>query len=284
MPADPTQLPPAGLPRLTAVMAQLRAREGGCPWDLEQTLATLRTYLLEESHELVEASDGLGQAQQWLPDQPLPAVDPQAVALFLEELGDVQLQVAFQSQIASELGWFDANDVATAIADKMIRRHPHVFVTDVAPPTTPGEVKTRWEAQKRKEGKGALDGVPKSLPALLRGQRMGDKAARIGFDWPDSTGVWAKVQEELAELQEAEQSGDPARMQDELGDVLFALTSLARHLGVDAEMGLRGTLDKFDRRFRYVEREADSQWGKDHRASLDELEALWLQAKAAERV
>ena len=272
--------------RLIAVMGQLRAAEGGCPWDLAQSLASLRAFLVEESHELLDASDQLGPAQHWVPPASKPEADPAAIALFREELGDVLLQIAFQSQIAKELGWFDAHDVATGIANKMIRRHPHVFAVDAEPlqaPTTPDDVKVRWEAQKRKEGKGALDGVPRSLPGLLRGQRMGEKAARIGFDWPDAQGCWDKVDEELAELREAAASGDPTAMQDELGDVLFALTSLARHLGVDAELGLRGTLDKFERRFRYVEQQADARWGNQHRASLDELESLWQEAKANER-
>lgn len=275
-----------GMDRLIAVMGRLRAAEGGCPWDLEQSLASLRAFLIEESHELLDASDRLGPAQHWVPPAAVPPADPAAIALFREELGDVLLQIAFQSQIAKELGWFDASDVASGIADKMIRRHPHVFAAGddaSAAPDSPGEVKVRWEAQKRKEGKGALDGVPRSLPGLLRGQRMGEKAARIGFDWPDASGCWDKVAEELAELREAAQSGDQTAMQDELGDVLFALTSLARHLGVDAELGLRGTLDKFERRFRYVEQQADARWGNQHRASLEQLEALWQEAKAVER-
>ncbi len=265
-------------------MSRLRA-PGGCPWDREQSLATLRTYLIEESHELLEAIDGLGEAGRRdavAIEAGAAQADPAAVADLREELGDVLLQVAFQSQIARECGWFDLDAVAHGIADKMIRRHPHVFGEAVA--DNAGEVRDRWEQQKRQEGKGALDGVPSSLPGLLRAQRVGDKAARIGFDWPDATGVWAKIHEEMAELREAEAQGDRAAMQDELGDLLFAMANLARHLGVDAELGLRQTLDRFTNRFGHVERQAESQWGRQHKASLDELEALWQEAKQLEKL
>ncbi len=275
-------LPDEGFARLVAVMARLRAPEDGCPWDREQTLATLRTYLVEESHELLDAIDALGADAKALPaDLPRLDADPKLTAELREELGDVLLQVVFQSRIAQESGWFTADDVARGIAEKMIRRHPHVFAD--AQPTTAGHVRASWEQIKRKEGKSALAGVPRNLPALLRGQRMGEKAARIGFDWPDVEPVLAKVDEELLELREAMASGDRAAMADELGDLLFALTSLARHLQVDAEQALRGTLDKFTRRFGYVEREAEIRYGSDHHSTLDELEALWQEAKRAER-
>ncbi|MBI5607512.1 MAG: nucleoside triphosphate pyrophosphohydrolase [Deltaproteobacteria bacterium] len=265
-------------------MAQLRA-PGGCPWDREQSLATLRTYLIEESHELLDAIDGLAEAGQRdavTIEAGAIQADPAAVADLREELGDVLLQVAFQSQIARECGWFDLDAVAHGIADKMIRRHPHVFGAATAEHA--GEVRDRWEQQKRQEGKGALDGVPKNLPGLLRAQRIGDKAARIGFDWPDASGPWAKIHEEMAELREAEARGDRAAMQDELGDLLFAMANLARHLGVDAELGLRQTLDRFTNRFGHVERQAESRWGREHKASLDELENLWQEAKQLEKL
>lgn len=278
---DPADLPDEGFSRLVAVMAHLRAPDG-CPWDRAQTLATLRTYLLEESHELLDAIDGLGDAGRALPaDLPLPDADPVLVAQLREELGDVLLQVVFESRIAQEAGWFDAIDVARGIADKMVRRHPHVFGD--ADAETAADVSRNWEQLKRREGKGALAGVPRNLPALLRGQRMGDKAARIGFDWPEASAVLLKVDEELAELREAMASGDRAAMADELGDLLFALTSLARHLEVDAEQSLRGTLDKFTRRFGYVEQQIEARHGREHRASLDALEALWQEAKRLER-
>ncbi len=281
---DPAHLPQDGFARLTDVMASLRAPVGGCPWDREQTLATLRAYLIEESYELLEAIDGLGAAAHALPaDAPFTA-DPAALAHFREELGDVLLQIAFQSRIAEEMGWFTADDVARGIADKMVRRHPHVFVTaESAHHETSAEVLDAWEQRKRQDGKGALDGVPLNLPALLRGQRMGEKAARIGFDWPNVTSVLAKVDEELLELRDALKSGDKVHIAEELGDLIFALTSLARHAGVDAEQAARGTLDKFTRRFRHVEQGVEARHGKAYRASLDELERLWQEAKALER-
>ncbi len=270
-----------GFDRLVAVMAALRA-PGGCPWDREQSLASLRAYLVEESHELLDAIAALGPAATATAvDLPVTA-DPVAVAQLREELGDVLLQVAFQSQIAHENSWFDLDSVAAGIADKMIRRHPHVFEPSQAVATS-GEVRDRWEQQKRKEGKGALDGVPRALPALLRAQRVADKAARIGFDWPDAEAVWPKVAEELGELRTAAQSGDKAAMHDELGDVLFAVANLARHLGLDAENGLRDALDKFSRRFAHVERAVHARHGLQQQASPDELDELWQQAKALER-
>lgn len=296
---NPATLPEPGFARLVAVMACLRAPEGGCPWDREQTLATLRAYLIEESYELLDALDDLGPAARALPaDLPwpvassesvepkaLPAPDAAAVAQFREELGDVLLQIAFQSQIAAEAGWFTADDVARGIADKMVRRHPHVFGEGNAQGdvSTPAQVTSQWEQIKRKEGKGALAGVPRHLPGLLRGQRMGEKAARIGFDWRSPADVLPKVDEELAELRAAIAGGDRDSVQEELGDLLFALTSLARHLDVDAEQALRGTLDKFSRRFAHVETQAELRHGREAQAGLDELEALWQEAKALER-
>ncbi|MSQ82999.1 MAG: nucleoside triphosphate pyrophosphohydrolase [Myxococcales bacterium] len=262
-------------------MAALRAVDG-CPWDREQSLASLRAYLIEEAHELLDAIAALGPAAQATAGEP-PQRPPQpAIDQLREELGDVLLQVAFQSQIAHEYGWFNLDSVADAIAAKMIRRHPHVFEAD-AQVASAGEVRDRWEQQKRKEGKGALDGVPRNLPALLRAQRMADKAARIGFDWPDAAAVWPKVHEELAELQHAWEQGDRPAMQEELGDALFAVANLARHLGLDAELSLRDALDKFSTRFGHVERAVTERHGAQHRADADELEQLWQQAKALER-
>lgn len=280
---DTNTLPVQGFDRLVAVMACLRAPVGGCPWDREQTLATLRAYLVEESYELIDAIDDLGPASTSLPADFAQhgGTNLRMIAQFREELGDVLLQIAFQSQIAKELGWFDADAVATGIADKMIRRHPHVFGDlEVADSST---VLRNWEQTKRQEGKGALSGVPRNLPALLRGQRMGEKAARIGFDWQKPNEVLEKVDEELAELREAIASQDSAHIAEELGDLLFALTSLARHLEVDAEQALRGTLDKFTRRFSHVEASIEAAHGKAHRASADVLDALWREAKGLEK-
>ncbi|MSP92129.1 MAG: nucleoside triphosphate pyrophosphohydrolase [Myxococcales bacterium] len=265
-------------------MACLRGPDGGCPWDRTQTLESLRAFLIEESHELLDAIDALGGAARLLPaDLPqAPAEVPTAaVAQFREELGDVLLQVVFESRIAEEAGWFGAADVARGIADKMIRRHPHVFAG--AATGSPQDVVDRWEQQKRSEGKGALDGVPRQMPALLRAQRIAEKAARIGFDWPDRAGVLAKIDEETAELHEAMAAGDPGRIADEFGDVLFAWSNLARHLGVDGEQALRRTLDRFQSRFAHVEKQADAAYGRAHRASLAELDGWWNEAKRLER-
>jgi len=270
-----------GFDRLVAVMAALRASDG-CPWDREQSLASLRAYLVEECHELIDAIAALGPAANATAIEVPVAANPAAVAQLREELGDVLLQVAFQSQIAHENGWFDLDAVAAGIADKMVRRHPHVFDPDTRL-SSAGEVRDRWEQQKRQEGKGALDGVPRALPALLRAQRVADKAARIGFDWPDAEAVWPKVHEELAELRLAAQGGDKAAMHDELGDVLFAVANLARHLGLDAEHALRDGLDKFSRRFAHVERAVHQRHGLQQRASAEELDELWTAAKALER-
>lgn len=284
---DPTTLPTEGFARLCAVMAALRDPVGGCPWDLEQTLASLRAYLIEESYELIDAIDALGAPSRAagtdLPIAMGDRVSEAQVAAFREELGDVLLQISFQSQIAKEAGWFDAESVARGIADKMIRRHPHVFDADAAKADSSQVVLQRWEQQKRREGKGALDGVPRNLPALLRAQRVGEKAARIGFDWENAAQVLPKIDEELAELREAIAGADKQAVSDELGDLLFALASLGRHLGVDAEQALRGTLDRFTQRFGHVERSVEERHGKAHRAPLDELEALWQDAKAIER-
>lgn len=280
----PADLPQAGFARLVAVMAALRAPVGGCPWDREQTLATLRPYLLEESHELLDAIDNLHAGSQWLPGAVVPPVEADKVAHFREELGDVLLQIAFQSRVAEECGWFTADDVARGIADKMVRRHPHVFAGgEVEHHDNAKDVLNAWEQRKRKEGKGALDGVPRNLPALLRGQRIGEKAARIGFDWPDLAGVLDKVDEEIAELREALAAGDKDHIAEELGDVFFALASLARHAGVDAEQAARGTLDKFTRRFAHVEATLEARHGKEFRADAEELEGLWQEAKVIER-
>src|SRR4051794_926019 len=204
------------LPRLVQIMQRLLAPDG-CPWDREQTLESLRTYVIEEAHEVVDAIDRGGPED------------------LREELGDLLLQIVFQSELARAKGWFGPDDVVTAIVDKLVRRHPHVF-GDVKVSGT-AEVLEHWEQLKAKEkaGRGVLDGVPKALPALLRATRVGEKAARVGFDWPDLAGAREKVNEELAELDAAVHSEDRQRMEDELGDVLFSLVSVARKLDVDPE-------------------------------------------------
>ena len=248
------------LPELVEIMQRLLAPDG-CPWDREQTLESLRPYVIEEAHEVVDA------------------IDRGAPEELREELGDLLLQIVFQAELARAAGWFGPNDVVRAICDKLVRRHPHVFGEQKVSGTA--EVLANWEQIKAKEkaGRGVLEGVPKALPALLRAARVGEKAARVGFDWPDLPGARAKVDEELAELDVAMAGQDRERMEHELGDVLFALVSVARKLDLDPEAALRGTLDRFGQRVRWVENHVAEQ-GQDLTA-LDAaaLDLLWNQAK-----
>lgn len=250
------------LPELVEVMRTLLGPEG-CPWDRAQTLESLRPYVVEEAHEVVCAIDG---------GRPEP---------LREELGDLLFQIVFQAELARRKGWFGLDDVIRGIAAKMERRHPWVFGDEEAGEA--GDVLHRWEAQKAKEkqARGALGGVPVALPALLRALRVGEKAAAHGYDWSDAAGVRAKVDEELAELDEALASGDGAEAERELGDVLFALASLGRKRGLDPEAALRGTLDRFSTRFRHAEQAAEAQ-GTCLR-DLDDAarDALWEDAKAS---
>ncbi len=252
----------AALEHLLSVVARLRAPDG-CPWDRAQTTTSMAPHLLEEAHEAVEA---------------LRRTDDAAAS---EELGDVLMNVLMIAQIAAERGAFDAGVVARGIADKLVRRHPHVFGTATA--VDAGTAFANWEAVKQAERatapgarKGLLDGVPASLPALLKAQRVGEKAARVGFDWPDRTGPRAKVDEELRELDEALHDGDADAIAAELGDVLFSVVNLGRHAGVSAELALQGTVDRFRERFASVERALD---GNVAGTPLDELERLWQRAK-----
>ncbi len=224
----------ATLPRLVEVMRRLLAPDG-CPWDREQTLATLRPFVIEEAHEVVDAIDSGSPAE------------------LREELGDLLMQIVFQSALTERQGWFGLDDVVDGICEKLVRRHPHVFGDTQVSGTD--EVLTNWEKLKaaEKKDRGVLDGLPRSLPALLRAVRIGEKAARVGYDWPDLSGVRTKVDEELAELDLALDGDDAARVQEELGDVLFALASLARKRGVDPEAALRGTLDRFTSRVQSAE-------------------------------
>ena len=248
-------------------MGRLRA-PGGCPWDSEQTLESLKPYLIEEAYETLEA---------------LEAGDP---AKHCEELGDLLLQIVFQAEICAQAKTFDAADVANGISQKLIRRHPHVFGEFHAKDAA-GALKS-WEAVKAKErqGKvGRLDGVPKSMPALLRAFRTSEKAAAIGFDWPDLASVAQKVEEEWKELGEAQTVATDeraARVQEEFGDLLFALTSYARHLGVDPEGALRAATDKFSRRFKHVEADLQALGKSDQKLPIEELERLWRAAKDTE--
>ena len=255
-----------GVKRLYEVMRQLRA-PGGCPWDREQTLQTLKPCLLEETYELLEAMDG------------------QDLALHVEELGDVLLQVVFQCAIREEEGLFTLNDVAQALAEKLVRRHPHVFGDAVA--STSGQVLRNWEAIKQTEkgkapDRSAIDGVPASLPALLKAQRIQSKASRVGFDWKDATGATDKIEEELAELKEAMASGDKGKVAEEMGDLLFSAVNTCRFVDVDAESALEGTSRKFARRFREVERRVRDQGRTLNECTLAEMDAIWDEVKVQE--
>ncbi|UJR80459.1 nucleoside triphosphate pyrophosphohydrolase [Sandaracinus amylolyticus] len=258
----------AALPRFVAVMRRLLG-PGGCPWDREQTFETMRPFVVEEAHEVVDAID---------------RGSPDALR---EELGDLLMQIVFLAELARARGWFGPDDVVDAISDKMIRRHPHVFGDAKA--STPAEVLERWERDKAREKgasgepKGALDGVPVAMPGLLRAVRIGDKAARVGYDWPDAEGARAKITEELAELDEAAASGDATRTEEELGDLLFAIASWSRKKTIDPEAALRGALDRFTHRFREAERIAHDEGRPLAERSADELDALWRRVKARAR-
>jgi MazG family protein len=253
---------------LIKVMERLRHPQQGCPWDREQTFATIAPYTLEEAYEVAEAIARADMAE------------------LRDELGDLLFQVVFHAQMAREAGHFDFDDVVRAIVDKMVRRHPHVFadvqVADAAEQTR------RWEAQKAEEraakGGGAapsvLDGVAVALPALVRAEKLQKRAARVGFDWPDVAGPLAKVHEEIGEVEAELRQGAPReQVAGEIGDLLFAVVNLARHSGVDAEAALRGASLKFERRFRHVE-QALRDDGRDlSQATLEEMDALWETAK-----
>ncbi len=252
----------AKLAELVEIMRRLLAPDG-CPWDREQTLETLRPFVIEEAHEVVDA------------------IDRKDLEDLCEELGDLQLQIVFQAALAERAGAFGIDDVVSAICTKMVRRHPHVFGDEDAKDS--GEVLARWEELKAKEkaGRGVLDGVPRAMPALLRAQRVGEKAAHIGLDWPDVQGPRDKLDEELRELDEAIAQGDKHAMQGELGDVLFALVSVARKHGLDAEAALRGTLDRFSARTERVEALLRERALDPRQLPAAELDALWREAKEA---
>ncbi|WP_395711330.1 nucleoside triphosphate pyrophosphohydrolase [Reyranella sp.] len=272
--ARPTveSLPAEPLARLLAVMAWLRDRRHGCPWDIEQSFRTIAPYTIEEAYEVADA----------IARGDLPALK--------EELGDLLLQVVYHAQMAHEAGAFDFTDVAAAIADKMVDRHPHVF-GDAKVATAEAQT-VSWEARKAAERAakksddarpaGALDGIALALPALLRAEKIQKRAARVGFDWKDTAPVIDKIEEELDELRAELARGTVAqdRLTDELGDVLFAVANLARHLKIDPEAALRATNDKFERRFRYIERRLAEGGRTPSNATLEEMEALWQEAKS----
>jgi ATP diphosphatase len=251
----------ADITPLTDIMARLRDRETGCPWDIEQNFASIAPYTIEEAYEVADA------------------IERNDLDALKDELGDLLLQVAFHSQMASELGVFDMQDVVNGICDKMVRRHPHVFAGITA---NSHEVPDNWETIKAAERSGdedvsALAGVALALPALLRAQKIQKRAARTGFDWPDQSGAREKIIEELEEVKEATSI---AHVTEEIGDLLFAVVNFARFHKVDAEFALKQASAKFERRFRDMEMSAGDAFAG---LSLDDKEALWQQAKAKEK-
>jgi MazG family protein len=249
---------------LLKVMAALRDPQGGCPWDREQDFATIVPYTIEEAYEVADAI-----ARNDLDE-------------LRDELGDLLFQVVFHARMAEEAGAFDFGDVVRAIVEKMIRRHPHVFAEEEV---ADAEAQTRaWEKLKEKERKAKaqhslLDGVALGLPALSRAQKLQKRAARAGFDWPAIDGVLAKIQEELDEVKAEIEKGDDEALAAEVGDLLFVCVNLARYAGVDPEGALRGTNEKFERRFRHIEQSLQRLGREFEQCSLEEMEALWEEAK-----
>ena len=267
---------------LLTLMTVLRDREQGCPWDIKQDWDSIVPHTLEEAYEVADAIER--RAFEELPG----------------ELGDLLFQVVYYAQFGAEEQRFDFHDIVDTLTAKMLRRHPHVFpdgtLASRRPPgVSADEVKTqqvnsRWEALKADEraeratqAPSVLDDVPRTLPALSRAAKLSKRAARVGFDWPDAEGVLAKIREELEEVEEALAAGDRLHAQDEVGDLLFAVTNLARTLGADPEQCLRSTNAKFERRFRYVERALAETERPLNEASLDEMESHWQAAKAQEQ-
>lgn len=276
MPDDILQGDLQRIEKLLEIMARLRAPVGGCPWDLEQDFKSIAPYTIEEAYEVAEAIE-LGDRAE-----------------LRDELGDLLLQVVFHAQMASEEGSFTFGDVVQAINEKMIRRHPHVFGDEEA--RNAGAVKGRWEeikaaekaakksAASKPDKQSLLDDVPYALPALVRAVKLQDKAARVGFDWPDISLVIEKLNEEMLEVsQELAKGGDADRLEDEMGDLLFVYANLARHLKVDPEAALRRANAKFRRRFGRIEDWLAEQGKRPEDSTLEEMDALWNAAKREER-
>jgi MazG family protein len=263
---------------LLAVMAALRTPVTGCPWDLEQTFSTIAPYTIEEAYEVAEAIERADMGE------------------LKEELGDLLLQVVYHSRLAEEAGAFDFADVVAAITEKMIRRHPHVFGDETA--RSAGMAKGLWEELKAAEirakaasappddtvpAQSVLDSVPTGLPALTRAVKLQDKAARVGFDWPSLAPVFAKLKEELAELEAVLAEGQQSKIAEEFGDLLFVIANVGRHLRIDPEAALRSANAKFIRRFRHIEARLAAMGKTPDRSDLEEMDALWDEAKAHER-
>jgi tetrapyrrole methylase family protein/MazG family protein len=257
----------AQLEKLLGVMAELRG-EQGCPWDKQQTHISLKPCLLEETYELLEALD---------------EGDPKKLR---EELGDLLLQVVFHSQIADEQGRFTMEDVVRQLIEKLVRRHPYVFAGEPLPDNAAAVLKQRLQIKANEkndgENKSALGNVPKAMPALARAQSVSRRAAHVGFEWPDIAQVWEKVEEEIGELKEARAAGDQRRTGEELGDLLFTMVNVARFLDVEAEEVLAQTVDRFTRRFHYMEAKLGEENKTLEQASLAEMEQYWQAAKQIE--
>jgi len=258
----------SSITRLLQIMARLRDPQRGCPWDLEQTFRTIAPYTIEESYEVADA------------------IERDDLAALRGELGDLLFQVVFHAQLASEQAAFGFDDVVAAICDKLERRHPHVFgaarIDNAAAQTV------AWEEQKRLEreraGASVLDDVPLALPALTRANKLGKRAALVGFEWPDVSGALDKLDEELGELRNEVAAGaGEAHVANELGDVLFCVVNICRYLKIDPETALRGANAKFERRFGYVERRLREQGRSPTEATLEEMDKLWDEGKTREK-
>jgi ATP diphosphatase len=275
--------PSRELSRLVEIMARLRDPKTGCPWDIVQDFSTIKNYTIEEAYEVADA------------------IEREDFEDLRDELGDLLLQPVYHAQMASERGLFDIGDVIEAVTTKMIRRHPHVFGPDAAENAAAAAV--RWDAIKaqeragkaaRRAGKAArrggeaapslLDDVPQVLPALARAEKLAKRAASVGFDWPDTASVLSKVDEELGEVAQAVLAEDKTQIAEELGDLLFAVANLARHLGVDAEAALRDANSKFARRFAYVEARAREDEVTLNEAGLQRLDGYWNEVRAQDKV
>jgi tetrapyrrole methylase family protein/MazG family protein/ATP diphosphatase len=258
----------SSIDRLLSIMSRLRDRDRGCPWDREQTFRTIAPYTIEEAYEVADA------------------IERDDVHALRDELGDLLFQVVFHSQMASEQGAFTFDDVAAAISEKLERRHPHVFGD--ARIDSAAEQTVAWDEQKRREraakAQGVLADVPLALPALTRANKLGKRAAQVGFEWPGVSGALDKLTEELAELRQEIARGDsPQSIAGEIGDVLFCVVNVSRYLGIDPEQALKATNAKFERRFGYVERRLEEQGLKPEEATLAQMDALWDEGKARER-
>ncbi|MCA1804227.1 MAG: nucleoside triphosphate pyrophosphohydrolase [Xanthomonadaceae bacterium] len=261
--------PVEGIQRLLDIMARLRDPDGGCPWDREQDFASIAPYTIEEAYEVAEA---------------IAHGDPEELR---DELGDLLFQVVFHARMAGECGWFGFDDVVEAICDKMIRRHPHVFadaeVADAREQTEAWEAMKAHERARKQQDSSVLAGVSLALPGLTRARKLQARAARIGFDWPEQSGVLAKVHEELREVEQALESGTTEAIEEELGDLLFAVVNLARHREVDPEAAVRAANSKFTRRFQRMEQCAKESGNDLSGLGLEAMDALWERAKREEQ-